>query len=257
MDTPYLIDSDNADYVNGKSNRPPGTPSWLTWLILGLPTVLCSIALLCGIVAYQHIHTWKQLDKHGVITDGIYTDLPRSEFGATGRVGGAEYRYHVMDTLYTGKGSIANATLVSTHEGDPVKIKYLPDDPKVSYPAQEPLPKGALFTALIFFVIGSAFGYGAYMIRASTRRWRTAVLVMGQVAGVNTTEDQEKETATSPENTLAKNESILQYSFISPLSGQTIMAEKTIDKATADSPHPEKGRVVAIRFLDDNNYFLL
>jgi hypothetical protein len=244
MTTPYLVDPDNADYVSGRTAQPPGTAVWIKALLIGVPLLLASIGLLFGLLSAGDIRQWQALEEDGISTTAQYTRLPRTEFGYTGKVSGAEYRFTVDDKAFVGSHAISNTVLVGTHEGDPVAIRYLPLDPSVSAPLDGDFPSGFLTTAVILLAVASVYGYASFKlaIGGGGKRWQAARVVRGEVVSV--TELEESNTGQLE----------LTYVFKSPLTKENITRQHAISSAR-DAPEP--GRAIAVRFLSDDEFYLL
>jgi hypothetical protein len=210
-------------------------------------------------VAFNNAREWDQLKKVGVVTTGYYTELPRSK-SMESTADWADYRFKVAGRIYTGTSTTSKGSLWGKHVGEPVEIRYLPSDPQVSGFANAPFPTGALTAALVFLGVAAIFGVGAFKLlwgaHNDMKMWRAAHLVWGEVVAVEPPSGEEVK-AFSAGKTPSASASILRYSFHSPRSGQTIAGEESLPSATPEAPHPQAGRAVAVRYLDDENYRLL
>ncbi len=246
----YLLDPDNLDYVSGRTTEPPGTAAWIKGLLIGMPLLLAGMGLVFGLLAAGDIRQWQTLEEDGKSTTALYTRLPRSEFGYTGNVSGAEYRFIVDGKTFVGSHSIPNAVLVGTHEGDSLAIRYLAQDPNISAPLEEDFPSGFLVTAVIFLAVAAVFGFASFKLffggEGDGKRWQAARVIRGEVLSVTGLEGGAAESSTR------KLE--LTYVFKSPVSGKNITRQHKVSSARSA---PESGRGVAIRFLSDDDFYLL
>lgn len=249
----YLLDADNADYAAGKTTEPPATAPWILTVLWGMPLLLLAIGLGFAALAYSDIREHQTLEAIGKTTTAHYTKLPRTEFGQTGNAIGAVYEFSVDGKTFSASHSIPYAALPGTHEGDPVTIRYLADNPDLSAPVSQGFPRGFLSTAIVVLSVALVFGIASFKLVAGAgkdrERWKMARVVRGEVVRVDQqTGENDASTPTTAELTIA---------FKSPDSGQTLTQRKTLPSATDQVPHPEPGQAVAVRYLSDEEFRLL
>ena len=259
MEEIFIFDQRNASFAYGHTKRPPGTPLWILFLLLGIPFLLSTTTILAALMAAESWLQWYDLRTHGVTAPGtiVSAGIVHATTTTTEQQRYYEYKFTVDGKDYRGRHVTKRGAVLSvgdgyTDEGDAVDIVYLRSDPtksKIAGTATWP----ALMTSFMFilFVVTAVFLFvllkflgGLSGIRKMLPR--SAECLPGELVLIE------------PNSTDASSsvQTDVVYRFTSPQSGECIEREQTCFLAPP-KPLPECGQSVAVAYIDDQQHWLL
>ena len=255
----FILDQQSADFVNGRTKRPPGTSFWILLLLLGIPAGLAIAATVSSLMAVRSWSNWIDLRSHGVTTQGtiVAAGIVRAQTTATEQQRYYEYEFTVDGTTYRGRHITKRGAILAiddgyTKEGDFVDIVYLPDNPghsKIAGTATWPafttsFAAVLLLVAALFAFALLKFSGGLSGLRAMLPR--RAECIHGELVSITP----------APDSGSSSAQTALVYGFTSPQSGERIEREQ-VTSFPLPEPLPEPGCTIAVAYIDDAQHWLL
>ena len=133
----------------------------------------------------QGVHeeaTARQMKADGQETDGVVERLWRT--GGKSPRDMVAYQFSVRGDLYHHEADISRSHWDALYSGSPIAIRYLPSNPKISFPAADPPTPMPLFVAFVFggsFLLSSGLMYN--MVRSARRLLEDGRAAPGVVTG--------------------------------------------------------------------------
>jgi hypothetical protein len=245
LDGLFLCDSENYDFLKGKTQKPAGGGNAVLGLLLIPLLLLVVIPLLWGSDGLASLLL--QISHHS--TEGTVTDTRSAkrarERGAPETVYFISYSFVANGLVYFGENEVDQAVYDRYSLGSHIKVAYFPGHPNISHITKYSLTESLLLTVLGLLAI-PVLTYAAYF---SHKLNKDGQLLPGKV-----TEWVVKKPSMFKPN--APTKVTMKYPFQNP-DGRVVTGNKTID-LEAEIPITAKyGDPVAILYLNDRHYVVL
>lgn len=253
----FVLNPAHRAYVDGVQDRPSFTGARMSGgcgMLFMIPFVLAGIFVI-GLAVSTGVQWW-QLRTVGASVDAVVTgfDTSSDDDGTTYYL---LYRFEARDERsYEGRASVSSDMYRATNEGDRIRIRYLPGDPRTNRLESDisgiPVEVGFLTLFSVcwnVFVIGM---FGSMLAQSGklARLARSGQRVDGTIVNISGSEDSDGDLSVT-----------LHYTFTSPASGATITGKSSQMrndlKRTGRKMLPSVATPVVVWYVDERTHLVL